>query len=221
MVKYIKYVEITVDKGTTVETGLFHYYNVAPCILRLVLDNINSIGIYNLQLALITNIRIVDMNKVITDKLFNSTTDSQNLAKELLCEIVLTLKNENKLNSSNFVNISAYKDVPDKYVSNKTQALITQPMLPTTFVPKIGFLATLPKYATTFVDHKKICTIFRKSELPTKKALSSMLKKTNSVLQGTYKLKVATLDEQSNTSIVDNNDVEDPYDFYGNNMDGY
>lgn len=214
LVKPIKYVEVTVDKGASKEIGLLLLYEETGDVLRLVLDNVNSTAVFNLRLVTVTNIHIVDCYKSVV-RVFNASAGSQKLAKELLCEVLDVLKKENKLNASGFVNISAYTDTPAKYT---TKALPHVPTYTPT-KPTIGFLATIPTYHNYSPPQKKIGIIFRKTELPTAKAMSSMLKKVQAVTANVYKLKVKPLSEDD----VEPEQKEDQerFDMYGDYGDGY
>lgn len=214
LVKPLKYVEITVDKGASKEVGLLLLYEEVGDVLRLVLDNVNSTAVFNLRLVTVTNIHITDFYKS-TDRVFNSSVGSQKLAKELLCEVLDELKKENKLNASGFVNIASYKDIPDKYTTKALPHVTTY----TPGKPVIGFLATIPTYHNYNPPQKKIGVIFRKSDLPTDKAMSSMLKKVQAVALNVYKLKVKPLSEDD--AEPDPKDEQEQFDMYGDYGDGY
>lgn len=208
LVKPLKYIEITVDKGGSKEVGLLLLYEEAGDVLRLILDNENSTAVFNLRLVTITNILIVDFYKH-TNRLFNASETSQKLAKELLCEIVDTLKKENKLNASGFVNIASYKDVSDKYTIKALPHVTSHKPAK----PSIIFLATIPTYPSYQPLQKKIGIIFRKSELPTTKAMASMLKKVQAVNTNVYKLKVKPLSEEDVEP--ETKEDQEQYDVYG------
>jgi len=220
LVKPLKYVEVTVDKGASKEVGLLLLYEEVGDVLRLVLDNVNSTAVFNLRLVTVTNIHISDFYKS-TDRIFNASNGSQKLAKELLCEIIDALKKENKLNASGFVNIASYKDIPDKYTVKALTHVVTYPHVTnyTPVKPSIDFLATIPTYHNYNPPQKKIGVIFRKSELPTAKAMSSMLKKVKAVTSNVYKLKVKPLSEDDAEPEV--KDDQEQFDMYGDYGDGY
>lgn len=214
LVRPIKYVEVTVDKGASKETGLLLLYEETGDVLRLVLDNVNSTAVFNLRLVTVTNVHIVDFYKSV-DRVFNASNGSQKLAKELLCEVVDVLKKENKLNASGFINISAYTDTPAKYTTKALPHVTTY----TPGKPTIGFLATIPAYHNYNPPQKKIGIIFRKTELPTTKAMSSMLKKVQAVSANVYKLKVKPLNEEDVEPETE--PKEEQFDMYGDYGDGY
>jgi len=215
--KQLKYVEITVDKGCSKETGLFLNYDGYSNTLRLTLSNMYSVGVYNLNLLLITDISITDEYKS-TSRIFTSTTESQKLAKELLCELLNSFKIENRLTATNFINISSYKNIPSKYIISNVLPVTTS--INNYTAPKINFLTALP---TNHVQcNKKIAVIFRKSEMPTKKALLAMFKKVDAVTQNVYKLKIEALNEKEVNKDVCNEEIDtDPYGVYGEYGDDY
>ena len=214
LVKPIKYVEVTVDTGASKEIGLLLLYEETGDVLRLVLDNVNSTAVFNLRLVTVTNIHIVDCYKSV-GRVFSSSAGSQKLAKELLCEVLDVLKKENKLNASGFVNISAYTNTPAKYTTKALPHVSTY----TPTKPTIGFLATIPTYHNYTPPQKKIGIIFRKTELPTAKAMSSMLKKVQAVTANVYKLKVKPLSEDDTEPEI--KDDQEQFDMYGDYGDGY
>ena len=215
LVKPLKYVEVTVDKGASKEVGLLLLYEEVGDVLRLVLDNVNSTAVFNLRLVTVTNIHISDFYKS-TDRIFNASNGSQKLAKELLCEIIDALKKENKLNASGFVNVASYKDVPDKYA---IKALPHVPVTYTTGKPATVFLATTPSYPTYNPPQKKIGLIVRKTDLPSTKALASMFKKAQAANTNVYKLKVKPLSEDDVEPEV--KDEQEQFDLYGDYGDAY
>lgn len=221
MLKPIKYVEISIKKTNIKESGLLLKYDEVDDLLRLSLDGNSSTGTYSLTFNTVESILICEKDGSLTDRLFNASSASQKLARELILEIMDNLKKANRLNASGFVNLASYEGVPEKYkkpgtlnlpivhtntrsdtgFGRTTTTTAASPGVVTHTAPKIVFLATRINYAAGHNPAKNIAILFRKSDLPSGRLLAAMKKKALAAFEGTYKLKAEPLHE-------DDKDVE-------------
>jgi hypothetical protein len=214
--KPISFVELEIDKGASKDKGLFLYFDQELNTLRITLNEKGDLGVYNLSYVSISSIRVKDVNKD-TTRAFGSSNNSQILAKDLLCEVIECLKNENRLNASNFVSTGSYTDIPERYkkstigVKNEVITYTNQ----NSYVPPINkptFLSVAPLYQAYVPPHKKMKLLVRSTELPTAKELYAMCKKAISVEDGLYKLKVKPLSEEDTQK---DTEVQKSYNEYG------
>ena len=206
MLKTIDFIEVTLNKRGIKEKGLFLHYDEETRMIRLVTDNNNTTGSFSLTFAPITGILMQDAESAVST-VYNRADGSQKLAIELLLEASHQLKKDNRLNVAGFVNISSYKNIPDKYkklsvhlpatVNNSTNIIGAPPINQTTvYTPKVSFLGSKPAYHANYAPSKKIAIIFRKSELPTAKMLKAMNKRVTAAGLNIYKLKAKPLSEE-------------------------